>query len=105
MLLSQPPQPRHPLEIEPSSSRIPVRGIEARPVRRVNSTPADSGDFAEADALSQALKATPDVRPEAVEQARSLVSVPHYPPEEMIRRLSQLFALEFGSSRSTDKHS
>lgn len=84
------------MEIEPSSSRIPVRSVEARPIRRVQSAPGDAGDFAEANALRQALESTPDVRPEAVEQARALVVTPNYPPEEMVRKLSQLFALEFG---------
>lgn len=93
------------MEIEPSSNRVPVRGVEARTVRRTAAAPGDAGDFANADALRNALENTPDVRPEAVARARELVTSPHYPPEVMVRKLAQLFAVEFGGSRSTTEPS
>ncbi len=45
------------------------------------------------------MASTPEVRASVVERARSLASNPNYPPEEMVRKLSQLFATEFSSSK------
>jgi hypothetical protein len=61
---------------------------------KVNSVvPASEGvSFSNTEALNQALAATPDVRSEAVERGRSLVSDRHYPPDEMIRKLATFLA-------------
>ncbi len=83
------------MEIEPSRSSVPISRLEARPVRRAEPAPGDAGEFTETEALRQAMASTPEVRADVVERARSLANNPNYPPEEIVRKLSQLFAAEF----------
>ena len=49
-------------------------------------------EFAATEALDQALHNAPDIRPEKVERATRLMDDRNYPPPELIRRLSRLFA-------------
>ncbi|MGD0058532.1 MAG: hypothetical protein ABSD58_03850 [Verrucomicrobiia bacterium] len=42
--------------------------------------------------MNGALQQTPDVRPEAVSQARALINDAQYPPLSTIRTISQLLA-------------
>ena len=53
-------------------------------------------EFSRSERLNRALALTPDVRAEEVERAEGLVQDVHYPPQETIRRISQLLALNFG---------
>lgn len=87
------------MEIEPSRSSVPLSRLEARPVRRAEPAPGDAGEFTETEALRQAMASTPEVRADVVERARSLAKNPNYPPEEIVRKLSQLFATEFSASK------
>lgn len=89
------------MEIEPSRSSVPISRFEARPIRRAEPVPGDAGEFTETEALQKSLASTPEVRADVVDRARSLANNPNYPPEEIVRRLSQLFAAEFSSPDPT----
>lgn len=91
------------MEIEPSRSSVPISRVESRPIRRAEPVPGDAGQFEETEALRQALARTPEVRPEVVDRARSLANNPNYPPEEIVRRLAQLFATEFYATDSPNR--
>ena len=70
----------------------------ARPVASAN--PADQADsFASSNALLQALKDTPDVRPDVVARGRAAVTDNGYPPSDVVSKLSSFLAnkLQIGS--------
>ncbi len=98
-------QPRYPLEIESSSSHVPIRGPEMRAARRSRPTNTDAGEFNRTDALRQALADTPDIRPEEVERARKLISTSQYPPPETLDRLARLLAIAFTTDSGVDSAS
>ena len=52
--------------------------------------------------LSQALQATPEVRADQVERAKSLLQDASYPPEILVRKLSALLAIHMESQKSTE---
>lgn len=54
---------------------------------------SDSTSFQRAQALDQALRATPEVRPEAVSRAKELISNVKYPPSAAIAGIAALLAL------------
>ena len=56
----------------------------------------DAAEFPQTEALNKALANTQDVRPEVVARAKKLVSDPHYPPAEMIKRIANLLANNLG---------
>ena len=85
------------MEIESSSSYLPIRGSDLRSARRVEPRRTDASDFGEAEALRTALEKTPDVRPEAVARGKELVSLSSYPPPETLDRLARLLALELST--------
>jgi hypothetical protein len=82
------------MEIEFNPSRTPAPGA-GQPVARRESVPTvrEAAPFERADALEQALKDIPLVRPDKVEHARALVADVKYPPEETLVRLANLLAL------------
>jgi hypothetical protein len=45
-------------------------------------------------ALTHALRMTPEIREEIVRRATELVGEPSYPPEETIRKISDLLAIQ-----------
>jgi hypothetical protein len=53
----------------------------------------DHATFGQSDALQQALKDTPAVRGDKVEQAIVLIGQVDYPPPQVIRRISSLLAM------------
>lgn len=88
------------MEVERTNSYFPIRGPEARPARRTAPAATDGGEFAGTEALKRALESTPEIRPEAVERGRALVGSNEFPPEQTLRRLARLFALEFGGQKT-----
>lgn len=52
-------------------------------------------DFATTNAINKAVAESPSVRPEAVAKAKSLIEDTKYPPDETIRRIAHLMAIEF----------
>lgn len=66
--------------------------IPNRRTASTNNKPADRAAFASSAALEAALKDIPDVRPEAVDRARDLISDPNYPSADTISRLSTFLA-------------
>lgn len=85
------------MEIKLESHVTPIdRGSANRAPQRAR-TPADSTRFHQAEQLSQALRAAPDARPEAVERAEHLIGDVNYPPRETIQRLATLMAMHLDS--------
>ncbi|HEY9508316.1 MAG TPA: hypothetical protein VIV82_00495 [Verrucomicrobiae bacterium] len=75
----------------------PIRKPDpAEPAVRPNTAaPADgNAAFKKIDALEAQLKALPQIRPEKVEEARALVANVQYPPEQVLKSLATLLALE-----------
>lgn len=58
---------------------------------------AAEGAFADSTALDASLKGTPDVRPEAVERAKALISDPNYPSADTVAKLSNFLAAKLQS--------
>ena len=82
------------MEIEFNTSRIASRD-SGQPVARQEATPSvsDTASFTTSASLEGKLNALPTVRPEQVEQARSLLANPNYPPAELFDRISKLLAI------------
>jgi hypothetical protein len=81
------------MEIRPNNSvgnASPVSGVSAK--TRVQSPSTDAASFSGSEALSSTLQSLPNSRPEAVEQAKGLVSNPDYPPPVVIKKISNLIA-------------
>ncbi|HEU5125181.1 MAG TPA: hypothetical protein VFW05_14095 [Verrucomicrobiae bacterium] len=75
----------------------PIRKPEsAEPVVRPDPVPPVEGNaaFKKIDALEAQLKALPQIRPEKVEEARALIANVQYPPEQVLKSLATLLALE-----------
>ncbi len=74
--------------------------IGTRVVRAAAASDAEAASsFPGSRRLEAALAAAPDVRSEAVERARILVSSPEYPPQETMQKLARLLAIEFDQAR------
>lgn len=56
----------------------------------------ETAKFDTTRSVSRALEQVPDVRPDKVEQAKNLLSDPHYPPLEIIEKISVLLAIHSG---------
>ena len=59
----------------------------------VNSASRDQVAFEHSVALNRGLEETPDVRADAVERAKSLISQSSYPPLEILDRVARLLAI------------
>jgi hypothetical protein len=81
------------MEIEFITSRV-ARPDSGQPVARQQAAPSvsDNMSFAATDSLDARLNALPTVRPEIVDQAKSLLSNPNYPPVELLDRIAKLLA-------------
>jgi hypothetical protein len=68
-------------------------GRPAAPARKAG----DTASFARSAAVEAALKSLPDIRPEAVDRAKQLISDPNYPPAATVKQLSQFLAANLPS--------
>ena len=86
------------MQINPNSSPGAINRDEpaAPAVKRV-SADSDSAVFNRTDALNQALSEENDVRPLEVQRAAALVSQVEWPPQETIRRIATLLALNLSN--------
>ncbi|CAM2821052.1 hypothetical protein [Rariglobus hedericola] len=73
-----------PGEITPATSRP-----AAKPAPAIQEN--DTLDTSASTSLREALAALPEVRPEAVENAKSLLADPNYPPRAIIEDIARLF--------------
>ena len=69
-----------------------------QPAVRNSTVTSDTAVFSGAQSLAQALENVSDLRVEAVERARALISQIDYPPQETIRKLANLFAMHLDSN-------
>jgi hypothetical protein len=88
------------MQVNPSNQSPMVNGITGRGPVRDARLEQDKSTFVRSDALNRALAATPEVRPEMVQNARKLVADPPYPPPEAIRRLSHLLVNNIAGSEA-----
>lgn len=75
---------------------IPVSPVGTHATSRKSDSTSEV-EFSRSERLNRALENTPDVRAEEVVRAESLIQDVHYPPQETIRRISQLLALNWGA--------
>jgi ClpP class serine protease len=81
------------MEIKLNSNIESVGRITGGQPKRVEQkTGTDAAVFAQSQALDKALASTPDVRSDAVEEARDKVSLSDYPPAETIKKIATLLA-------------
>ena len=88
------------MEIKPNISigpAIPVTVSQAK-ARRAQAG-IDSAAFGRAEALNEALQATPSVRPEIVAQARQFIGDVKYPPAEIIHGIVKLCAMNLDTPK------
>ncbi len=88
------------MQVNPSNNTNAPGNITRQSANPPVRNERDQAEFGNVDALNQALKSTPDVRPEAVLKAKGLVDDPHYPPAEAIRRIANLLAIDLTQSTS-----
>jgi len=72
------------MEIQPGNRISPPLVRVPRASRPATGGAADACEFTGAESLQQALAATPEVRPEAVERGRALLATPGYPSREVL---------------------
>lgn len=83
------------MEIDFNAKRI-RQPDPAEPAVRPNAAPPaeDNTAFKKIDELEAQLKALPQVRPEKVEKGKALAANVQYPPEQVLKSLATLLALE-----------
>lgn len=82
------------------NTNVSANGINASvSVKRPepNRAEEDGVSFQDSAVLESALEKLPETRAEAVERARNLIGNVHYPPEETIRKISHLLAIQLES--------
>ena len=91
------------MEIVPTTSSGGAGKIPAKAtVAPVPKTGADSVSLGQSEAVNRALQQTPDVRPEAVNRAATLVNDVQYPPDGIVNALGRLLALHEKDSSQSD---
>lgn len=86
------------MEVSPNLNAGSVnRAPSSQPVGQRTKPEAVGTAFANAEALDEALRSTPDTRPEVVARAKKLVEDVNYPPRETINKIANLLAIHFTS--------
>lgn len=88
------------MEIRPNENAINLSPASnhGRTVVPATPRPIDEVNLEDSVAVDRALRETPDIRPEVIERAKTLVGDPTYPPQEAIRSLSHLLAMHLPPS-------
>ena len=73
------------------------RNAIQRPSTRYINSPSVVTQFEETEAMHQALKASPDARPEKVDEAMGLKAQVKYPPDEIIVKIANLLSLKLNT--------
>jgi hypothetical protein len=81
------------MEIEFNPGRYSEPDTSQSIARKNAAQPAGQASFERPQALERALRESPQVRPEKVAHARSLVADVKYPPEAVLNSISNLLAL------------
>ena len=83
------------MEIEFNTNRIARRDSSQTVAQREAAPSAsDTASFANSASLQGKLNDLTTVRPEKVDQARSLLANPNYPPAELLDRIATLLAVK-----------
>lgn len=87
------------MEVQSQMNAPAVTNVTARPsATSVSRLKRDALVLEDSRALEAALARTPESRPEEVERARRLIGQVRWPPDEIIRRLSELLGIHLESS-------
>jgi hypothetical protein len=81
------------INLDLNARRVPAEAVPPSAPRAHARSETTNTEFRAADALEQALKAQPDVRPDQVAAGRWLVGQPTYPPRETIQKIASLLAM------------
>ena len=83
------------MQIEFNTNRIAKRD-SSQPVaqRAATSSASDTASFADSASLQAKLNDLTTVRPEKVDQAKSLLANPNYPPADLLDRIATLLAVK-----------
>lgn len=85
------------MEVDFNPSRVPSSGPSQPPARQDAAAATDAASFDVTAALQDKLKNLQAIRPEKVELAKSLVSNPAYPPDDVLDRIAVLLATRLKS--------
>ncbi len=82
------------MQIEFNTSRITKADV-GQPAARPEAAPAstDTTSFTSAASLDAQLRTVPEVRTHKVALAKSLITNPNYPPQELLDRIAALLAV------------
>ena len=90
------------MEVEFNAGSIPNAGVNpsASSARRPAILPPEDTtmSFERTQALEQALKNAPDVRPDAIARAGTMVADANYPSDELLNQMAGLLARNLGNS-------
>jgi len=83
------------MQIDPNNHISPAaRPTAPRVSARVTVQQGGGPSFEQAAQLNQALRETPEVRPEAVARAQHLIGDVRYPPDETLQSIARLLAIQ-----------
>jgi hypothetical protein len=89
------------MDIKLNTNLVPVSPATlGKPEPRAGATGADSAQFDRSADLNQMLQNTPDIRPDAVEKAKSCLGDVQYPPAETLARIAALLAIHLDNTDS-----
>lgn len=89
------------MEIKANNNIDPIARAMANPVKAATpKTATDAAAFEHANSLEQALRSSPDARPEVVARAKELIGDVTYPPQETIQQIATLIAANTSSTRA-----
>ena len=77
---------------------LPPVAMSGSKLRSASGAVSDEMAFDQSQALDQRLQEQPAVRAEVVAKAKELVSDVHYPPQETIRKIASLLAMNLDST-------
>jgi hypothetical protein len=87
------------VKINPNSDPLRIDSTQApKPAAPANPPVSEPASFAGSAAVNSALGTTPDIRPEFVARARTLINDPSYPGNEVLKQVSQLLAGQLGGT-------
>lgn len=91
------------MQVNPSHQNDPVGQTEFVKRSAIPSRAnTDGASFDKSAALNRSLADIPDVRPDRVSRAKQLIADVNYPPQEAIKKISDLLAMKLREAKETD---
>lgn len=85
------------MEVDFNPARVPAAGSSQPPARQDAAAATDAASFDVTAALQDKLKNLQAIRPEKIDLAKSLISDPTYPPDDVLDRIAVLLATRLKS--------